>query len=434
MIPDWTILRNDLLKEQVYHGEVPPGLSLYVLPKKGYQKGYAVLATSFGSIDHRFMVNGGNEYIEIPDGVAHFLEHKLFEDDRGDVFHRFAALGAQANAFTSFTQTAYLFSSTQNFADSLELLLDFVQDPYFTEESVRKEQGIIAQEIRMYDDNPQWRIFFNLLDALYHEHPVKIDIAGTVESISRITPEILYRCYRTFYHPENMALFVVGGGVDPDEIGRQVARNYKARDYSPLGEIRRSYPREPSGINRRRVVQSMVVAEPLINIGFKDRSPESLPAREALKHEIVNDLVMDIIFAESEPFYNELYEEGLINDQFEAGYVMDRNYAYTIIGAETRDPELLYSRIMEGIERMKAEGFGREQVERLARAKLGNFMRRFNSLEYIANNFLAYRFRGLDFFAYPELLKKVTVEEANRCLREHLRDENHAVSIIEKME
>ncbi|MFY9113784.1 MAG: pitrilysin family protein [Dethiobacteria bacterium] len=433
MIPEWTILRNDVIKEQVYYGEVPHGLKLYVLPKKGYQKSYAVLATRFGSIDRQFRIKEQDESVEVPDGVAHFLEHKLFEDAQGDVFHRFAALGAQANAFTSFTQTAYLFSSTQNFTDNLELLLNFVQDPYFTEESVLKEQGIIGQEIRMYEDNPQWRLFFNLLGALYREHPVKIDIAGTVESIGRITPEILYRCYRTFYHPENMALFVVGGGVDPDEIGRQVANNYLARDYRPLGEIRRYYPHEPSEINRRRVAQAMVVAEPLINIGFKDESPESLPAREALKREIVNDLVMDIIFAESEPLYNELYEEGLINEQFEAGYVMEKNYAYTIISGETRDPELLYERIMEGIEKIKAEGFGREQVERHMRSKLGGFMRRFNSLEYIANNFLAYRFRGLDFFAYPELLKEVTAEEANRCLCEQLHADNHAVSIIEKI-
>lgn len=431
-MPDWTILRNDVIKEEIYFREIPPGLKLYVLPKKGYQKKYAVFATEFGSIDSRFRIEDTGEYLEVPDGVAHFLEHKLFEDVEGDVFHRFASLGASPNAYTSFTQTAYLFSATDNFDESLELLLNFVQDPYFTEETVRKEQGIIGQEIRMYEDNPQWRLFFNLLGALYREHPVQKDIAGTVDSISKITPDTLYRCYETFYHPGNMALFVVGGDIDPDKVGSQVENNLSKRDYKPLGEIKRYYPDEPFEVNKQKSVQSMVVAEPLLHIGFKGDSPESLPGREMLRQEIINDLVMDILFAESEPLYNELYEEGLINEQFDAGFVMEKYYSYTLLGGETRKPDMLYERIMQGIEKAKKEGFSEEQVERHRRAKLGDFMRRFNSLEFIANNYLSYRFRGIDFFTFPEVLDEIKVDEVNECLREQLRPERHAVSIIEK--
>ncbi len=428
---DWTILRNDVIKEEIYFREIPPGLKLYVLPKKGYQKKYAVFSTHFGSIDSSFKIGESGEYLEVPDGVAHFLEHKLFEDVEGDVFHKFASLGASANAYTSFTQTAYLFSTTDNFEESLELLLNFVQDPYFTEDTVRKEQGIIGQEIRMYEDNPQWCLFFNLLGALYREHPVQKDIAGTVDSISEITPEILYRCYRTFYHPANMALFVVGGDINPDKVGSQVEKNLGSRVYEHLGEVNRFYPDEPFEINRQKVAKSMVVAEPLLNVGFKGDSPESLTGREKLKQEIINELVMDILFGESEPLYNELYEEGLINEQFDAGYVMEKNYSYTLLGGETRDPDLLYKKVMEGIEKAKKEGFSEEQVERHRRSSLGDFMRRFNSLEFIANNFLSYRFKGIDFFAYPEVLKEITVAEVNDCLQEQLRPERHAVSVIQ---
>ena len=432
MSSQWNIIQNDLLQEAVYWQELPSGLKVYVLPKKGYQKKYAVLATHFGSIDNCFSLEGEKDYVEVPEGVAHFLEHKLFEDVEGDVFNRFATLGASPNAYTSFTQTAYLFSCTDNFHENLDLLLNFVQDPYFTEETVQKEQGIIGQEISMFEDNPQWKIFFNLLDALYQKHPVQVDIAGTVESISRITPETLYTCYRTFYHPANMALFVVGGGIDLDEVGKQVAENYASRDYPSLGEIKRHFPEEPEGVARQKVVQEMVVSEPIIYIGFKDESPEGLKGKDKLRRELVTDLLMDIIFSPSEPLYNELYEEGLINEDFDAGYVLESNYAYTLLGGETRYPDKLYQRIMEALEKIKEEGFTEEQVRRHRRAKLGDFMRRFNSLEFIANNFLAYRFKGVDFFTYPEILKEIRVEEVNRRLEEHLCPEKHAVSIIDK--
>ncbi len=431
---DWEILQSNILKEKIYLVEIPPGLKLYILPKPDYQKNYAVFSTRFGSIDCCFSINGSNEYIELPDGVAHFLEHKLFEDAEGDVFYRFAQKGASPNAFTSFTQTGYLFSCINNFYENLELLLNFVQNPYFTEETVQKEQGIIGQEISMFEDNPQWRIFFNLLGALYHNHPVQKDIAGTLESIQQITPEILYRCYNTFYHPANMALFIVGGDVDPEKVREQVENNISSRNYEKPVKIKRYYYEEPKTVEKQRVVQSMVVSEPLLSIGFKDESPESLQGRGKLRREILSELLLEIIFSPSEPLYNELYEEGLINEQFDADYILEENYAFTMLGGETHDPELLYVRIMDSIERIKKEGLTTEQIERHRKAKLGDFMRRFNYLEFIANNYLAYRFKGVDFFAYPEILQEISVEEVNTRLQEHLRSERHAVSIIEKRE
>lgn len=426
---DWEIREVKELHDKLYRRRIHPGMDLFVLPKAGFQKKYAVFATRFGSIDNKFQVEGSDEIITVPDGVAHFLEHKLFEGEQENAFDRFAALGASANAFTTFTHTAYLFSATENFTESLELLLDFVQEPYFTAETVAKEQGIIAQEIRMYDDHPQWRVFVNLLASLYREHPVRNDITGTVESIAQITPELLYHCYRKFYHPSNMALFAVGD-MQPEAIGQLVEKNLARRGYSPLGEIKRLYPAEPAEIKERRITQKLAVSEPLFHLGFKDPAEQRYRGDELLRREIAMELLLEIIFGQSEPLYNDLYREGLIDDRFDAGYTVEPSYGYTLIGGETRDPDLLYDRIMAGIDRVKQEGFAGEQFERHRRDLLGRFMRRFNSLEFIANNFLAYRFRGADLFRYPALLQEIEPDEITALLDENLDPERHAVSII----
>ena len=321
------IVENALLKEKIVWRRIEPGLEVFVLPKKGYKKKYATYSTNFGSIDSHFVVEGEGEELVVPDGVAHFLEHKLFEDEEGNVFDRFAKLGASSNAFTNFTNTTYLFSSTDHFEECFEILLDFVQNPYFTEESVEKEKGIIEQEIRMYEDNPGWRIFFNLLTALYRKHPVQKDIAGTVESISHIDKDVLYKCYRTFYHPSNMALFVVGD-VDADKVLDQVAANIGRRNYSPLGEIKRIYPEEPRELEKEQVVQELVVSQPIMNLGFKDLDV-GYDGERLFRRELATALVLDVVFGSSSKLYNELYEEGIIDDEFDAGYVAEKEYGHT---------------------------------------------------------------------------------------------------------
>ncbi len=418
---------SETVKEKVYESEVSPGLKTYILPRRNFSKKFAVFSTRFGSIDSSFEVDGHR--LDVPDGVAHFLEHKLFESENDNAFDRFAELGASSNAFTSFTQTSYLFSCTENFEDSLELLLNFVQEPYFSEETVEKEKGIIEQEIRMYEDHPQWRIFFSMLESLYQYHPVRKDIAGTVDSIHRITPEILYQCYRTFYHPCNMALFVVGD-VSAEEVLTQVKNNLGSREFPEWKGIKRIYPQEPPQVNRRRVEHSMVVSEPILGIGFKDVLPGFLEGEALLRREIVTELLLEIIFGNSEPLFNHLYEEGLIDEGFDAGYTVETNHAYTFLGGETRDAELLYQKIMEGIRGLKEKGITFEQLERHRRKILGEFMRRFNSLEFVANNFLSYRFKNADFFAFPRLLQEITLQEINERLEEHLDPDLHAVSVI----
>lgn len=421
-------LENPLLGEKIVWRTIGPGLQAFVLPKKGYNKVYATYATRFGSIDSHFVVEGEGEELVVPDGVAHFLEHKLFEEEDGNVSDRFARLGASSNAFTNFTNTVYLFSCTDHFKECLDILLDFVQSPYFTEQTVEKEKGIIEQEIRMYEDNPQWRIFFNLLTALYHVHPVKKDIAGTVESIRKIDKDILYKCYRTFYHPSNMAVFVVGD-VDADSVLDQIEQNVTRRGYKPLGEIKRLYPAEPPGPARDFVSQELVVSQPVLNIGFKEKNV-GLEGRELFKQELVTELVLDVVLGQGSDLYNRLYEEGLIDDEFDWGYVSETGYGHTVIGGETSDPDKLVERLIKGIKQKQKEGISREQFERYRRKMTGGFLKSFNSLEFIANNFLAYRFRGVNLFEYLDVLSSITLEEANNRLTEHFADDNLARSVI----
>ena len=433
-----TIEEYPRLEEVIYSHVLDPGLQVYLLPKKGYRKKYAVFSTIFGSIDSHFVVEGekGEEEFRVPDGVAHFLEHKLFEEEEGNVFDRFATLGAMPNAFTSFTQTSYLFSCTDFFQENLELLLNFVQNPFFTPESVAKEQGIIEQEIRMYQDNPEWRLFFNLLGALFQEHPVKIDIAGTVESIKKITPEVLYKCYRTFYHPANMGVFIVGD-INPDDVLEQIAANIGQRKYLPAREIKRIYPQEPPLVAKKRVNQQLTVSQPLFTLGFKDQdiTPQNpCDGDKLLRRELITEILLNLIFSSSEPFFDELYEEGLIDDQFSFGYTGENTHGYSLAGGRTKDPEVLYQKIMAKIDLLARESLDKESFARHKRKALGDFIKGFNSLEFIANNYLAYRFKGANLLSFPRILESITLEEVEQRLLDHLLADNHAVSIISPQE
>ena len=285
-------IQYDQLRETLYYERMANGLDVYVLPKPGFQKTYATFSTKYGSIDNRFRVGGG-EVHEVPDGIAHFLEHKMFEEPEGDVFAKFASRGASANAFTSFDRTVYLFSATEHILDNLRTLLDFVQNPYFTDENVEKEKGIIGQEIKMYQDQPDWRSYFGLIGAMYNVHPIRIDIAGTIESISRITKETLYTCYRTFYHPSNMMVFVVGG-VNPEEVFELVRENQSGKTIEPQGQIDRLFDMEPAEVRERRKETILPVALPKCLFGFKEDAP-AVAGDDMVRQELLTRLVFDNI-------------------------------------------------------------------------------------------------------------------------------------------
>ncbi|BBH20807.1 peptidase M16 [Paenibacillus baekrokdamisoli] len=417
------------VQETLYREVMPNGLEVVVLPKPGFSKTYATFSTRYGSIDNRFAV-GDQELISVPDGIAHFLEHKMFEEPTGDIFATFASQGASANAFTSFDRTVYLFSATEQIEANLETLIDFVQNPYFTDENVEKEKGIIEQEINMYRDNADWRVYFGLIDAMYHTHPIHIDIAGTAESIRQIDKETLYSCYETFYHPSNMFLFIVGG-VQPDEVIALVRNNQAKKSFEPQGPISRSFDPEPATVKIPRKTAVLPVSLPKCMIGFKE-TRQQLGPDELLRTELATKLMLDSLLGSSSPIYNDLYDDSLISDSFGYEFNSSEDYAFSVIGGETRNPDELLQKLREAIESAKVSGLSEAAFERTKRKKIGGYLRMLNSPEAIASEFTRYRFRGTDLFRLLPVYESITLEETNQRMREHFNWDRMAVSIVAK--
>jgi predicted Zn-dependent peptidase len=415
------------VQETLYHEKLPNGLTVYLVPKRGFSKTYAVFTTRYGSIDSHFKTRSGEE-IHVPDGIAHFLEHKMFEKKDRDVFQEFSQNGASYNAFTTFTRTAYLFSCTDHLEKNLNLLLDFVQEPYFTEKSVEKEKGIIGQEITMYDDNPDWKVYMNLLKAMYQEHPVKIEIAGTIESIAKITPETLYQCYETFYHPANMLLLVVGS-FDPQAVMQLIRDNQAKKSFSPAPQIERLYPQEPTALAQQRVEHHLAVGLPKCLIGFKE-TKTGLTGEALLRRELTTKLLLEILFGTSSPLYQKLYDSQLITDTFDFDYSSEKDYAYSIMGGDTPDPDMLIDTIKQELEKVLQGGIDEQAFERSKRKKIGHQLRALNSVEFIANQFTSYKFNGNDLFDVLPVLETITREEIETRMAEHFRFEQMAVSIV----
>jgi len=417
------------VQETLYREVMANGLEVVVLPKEGFSKTYATFATRYGSIDNRFAV-GDQAPLSVPDGIAHFLEHKMFEEPTGDIFATFASQGASANAYTIFDRTVYLFSATEQIDANLETLIDFVQHPYFTDENVEKEKGIIEQEINMYRDNADWRVYYGLIDALYHVHPIHIDIAGTADSIRQIDKETLYRCYETFYHPSNMFLFVVGG-VQPEKVFDLVRNNQAGKTFEEQGKINRFFDEEPSSVKQQRKTAVLPVSLPKCLFGFKEELPK-LSADELLRTEITTKLMLDTLLGSSSPIYHELYDDNLISDSFGHEFNSSPDYAFSIIGGETRNPDELLGRVRVAIEAAKESGLNEQSFERTRRKRIGGYLRLLNSPEAIAGEFTRYRFRGADLFQLVPIFEDISLAEANKRLQEHFNWERMAVSIVAK--
>ncbi|MDF2568090.1 MAG: putative Zn-dependent peptidase [Oscillospiraceae bacterium] len=417
------VIKNERLHEEFIKIKHPSGLTILLYPMKGYSSAYALFGTNFGSVDTTFKTNKDDDFIEVPEGVAHFLEHKLFENEDGDAFSLFASTGASANAYTSFDRTCYLFSTTDNFEKSLESLLSFVQSPYFTKETIEKEQGIIGQEIRMYDDNPGWRVFFNLLDALYVNHPVKIDIAGTVESISKIDDQVLYRCYNTFYNLNNMVLSIAGN-IAVDTVMSVVEKSIK-----PCEEltIETKEVDEPKEIARAQSEQKLEVAVPLFNIGFKENPCKG---KELVKNQVVAEILLEIIAGEGSDFYRKMYDEGLINSTFGTEVMNGRGYFCEIFAGESRKPHEVFENLKAEIGSIKQKGIESQEFERVRKLLYGRYVRGFNNVEGVANSLVLAHFTGTEIYDTIEAVANVSLNEVNEYLKNSLNPANCAISVI----
>ena len=428
---DIKIYESEQLKEKLYYKKMESGLKVFFIPKEGYTKQYAIFATDYGSIDNVFVPIGEKAPLEVPEGIAHFLEHKLFESPDNNLFDKFSKLGANVNAYTNFNQTAYLFSSTKNFYESLSLLFEFVQNPYITDENVDKEKGIIAQEINMYMDNPGWRVYFNCLKAMYNEHPVKIDIAGTVDSIQKINKELLYKCYNTFYNPTNMALFVIGD-LSFEEILRVVEKSQK-NNYDKVEEIKRIFPVEDKKINTKLIEENMMTSAPIFYMGFKDWE-NGLRGEKLIKKDLVTNIILEILFSSSSAFYNDLYEEGLINSSFGGFYTGKESYGHSLVVGESKEPKKVYERILRLINEPAETLLWEDDFNRIKNKAIGEFLMGLNSIEFIGNNFIDLYFSDFLLIDYLTLLESIEYKDILERYNRHFTEENVVLSIINPLE
>ena len=413
------VIESRVLGEKCIKKVLDNGLTVLVLEKKDFSSAYAIFGTRFGSIDSVFSLDG--EKITLPDGIAHFLEHKMFDNEEGDAFTLYSKTGASANAYTSFDRTCYLFSCSGNFYKNLEILLGFVGAPYFTEQTIEKEQGIIGQEIKMYDDDPSWRVLFNLLGAMYKSHSVKIDIAGTAETIAKINEKLLYDCHRAFYNPHNMCL-AVAGNVDAEKIFKMAEEMVK-----PVSaKVERIYNEEPAGVKTDYVEQKLQVSIPLFTVGIKEDIGDIVPS---VKTAALSEAAAQYLFGKASPLYERLLGEGLITPSFSKEYFYGRGYSAYIVSGESENPKKVSEEIKNYIAEVQQKGVDKALAENSLKKLYGGSVASYNSMDNIANSLMEGFVLGFDPFEKEEEIKKITVQELDSRIKE-INLENLALSVV----
>ena len=416
-------ITNELLREEYYEIDHKSGLKIFVMEKPDYSGAFAMFGTRYGSVDTCFRLKGEESYTTVPEGIAHFLEHKLFESEELDAFERFAKTGANANAFTSFDRTCYIFQCADNFNENLEILLDFVKAPYFTEETVQKEQGIIGQEIRMYQDDPDWQVLFNLLRGLYKNNPVRIDIAGTVESIAEINADLLYSCYRTFYNNSNMCL-AVAGNVKAEDVIAIADRVLKIEEPAEFEQI---VPEEPYEVTEAYTEEKLGVDIPKFALGLKEKCEELVPSP---KKTLLYNLALEIVAGRFSPLYTRLLDEGLINTAFGKEYFYGRGFATVFFSGESKNPEKVRDEIITELKRIKAQGIAQDDFDVCLKKKYGAQIYAFNDVDDLANNLCDAWLNGYGIFDSIELYRSITKEDVEAVIREGFDTDNICLSVI----
>lgn len=424
------VIENFKVKEKLYLEKLDNGLTVMIIPKPGVQKKYIIWGTNYGSNDSTFIVPGEEKETVVPKGVAHFLEHKLFEQENGtNSLDVLTSLGVEANAYTTNDHTAYLFESTDNFYEAMDELMDYVQHPYFTDENVEKEKGIIGQEIMMYDDYPDWRVYLNAMQAMYHNNPIKIDITGTIETISEIDKEILYKCYNTFYNPSNMAL-VVCGDFEPEKMIEEIRKRLIEKKAN--GKIERIYPEEPESIVQENIEQRLEVSRPLYTIGIKDsRDKCSIENKnEIIRKHIAIEILLNLLIGRSSNLYKELYDEGIISSQPSLDYEFSKTYAHVLITGQSNNPEKVYEGLKREIHKLKENGINEDDFNRMKKMIYGGYIKEYNDVVDISRMFLADYFKGINSFDYLEEIEGINVEYLSQVLNDVFKEEKMLISIV----
>ncbi len=424
------IIENSRVKEKLYVEKLENGLTIMIMPKANIQKKYMIWSTNFGSIDNKFVAPNENEETFIPDGVAHFLEHKMFEQPNGtNSLDTLTALGVNANAYTTTDHTCYLFECTDNFLPALDELMDYVQSPYFTDENVEKEKGIIGQEIKMYDDYPQWEVYMNALRNMYKNNPITIDIAGSIESIAKIDKDVLYKCYNTFYHPSNMVMCFAGDFV-PEQLLEEVKKRLKNTEKH--GEIKRIYPEEPTEIVQKEITKQMEVSMPIFVIAIKDIiDSKNCKSDSIVKKHIAIEILLNMLIGKSSKLYKELYEGELITEEPYLEYEFSKQYAHIAITGQSNAPKEVLKKLQEKIKNMKNKELDIEHFQRIKNMIYGNYVKEYDDVAEICRMFVADYMKGINSFEYIENYKQVTSEYAKQVLDEVFNEEKMVISIVE---
>ena len=418
------IIENNRVQEKVYIEKMENGITVMIFPRKNIQKKYIIWGTKFGSIDNHFISPEDTEETEVPDGIAHYLEHKLFEQENGkNSLDVLSSLGVDANAYTSNSLTAYLYECSDNFYKALDEFMNYVQNPYFTDENVEKERGIIEQEIMMYDDYPEWKLYMNAIKCMYAKNPIRIDVAGTKESIAKISKENLYKIYNTFYRLDNMVLILAG-----DFEVKDILKEIKSRITLPRNkvEIKRIYPEEPKEIFKKQEEAEMEISLPCFMIGYKDK----IQKERFVKKDLAIDIIFYLILGKSSNLYQKLYNAGLLYSELTYDYEFSQNYAHLLIQGQSNNPEEVIENIKEEFEKFKVTGFKEEDFLRAKKKLYGEYIKEYNDIAVVANNLLSDYIKGINPFMYFEEFNILTKEEVEEILKEVLVEENRVTSII----
>ena len=422
------VIESLKIKEKAYIEKLENGLTVIMIPKENASKKYMIWGTHFGSIDNRFIMPKTGEEVFIPDGVAHFLEHKMFEQENGtNSLDTLMALGIDANAYTTNDHTAYLFECTNNFEEGLNELMDYVQHPYFTDENVEKEKGIIGQEIRMYDDDPGWQLYMNAIKCMYQKNPINIDIAGTVESISEITPDVLYKCYHTFYHPSNMVLVACGNFV-PEELLKKIKERMVLNETQ--AEIERIYPPKEDKINKPYMEVEMEVSTPIFAVGYKDTEDLKENREKIVTKHIAIEILLNMMIGKSSDLYKELYENGDLLAEPDLDYEFSDEYAHILISGQSKNPQKIKEKIREVVEKYQREGLDEGHFNRIKKKVYGDYVVEYNSISDIARMFLADKMKQINSFDYIEKYNLVTKEYTEQVLKNVFKIENMILSVV----
>lgn len=400
------------------------GLDIYICEMEGFRSVEALFGTKYGSINTMFKMNNDKEYTIVPEGIAHFLEHKLFENEDCDVFELYAKTGANGNAYTSFDRTCYLFSCSKNYQESLKILLDFVQKPYFTKASVDKEQGIIGQEIQMTNDNPEWRVFFNMLRCMYHNHPVKIDIAGTIESIAQIDADLLYKCYNTFYNLNNMVLSIAGN-INADEVLAICDEYLKPCEDKGLETV---FPEEPDSIVRPEIYETQPVGTPVFHIGYKCTPCNG---QERLIKNIALSIASALITDASSDMYQKLLKEEIINSSFCSEIFCGDGYFSVIFAGESDFPEKVRDSITAEIKKISENGIEEKIFQRIKKSMYGALIRQLNNVEAVASMMLGAYMAEVSPYDMIDTVSGMTSDTVIEYIRKEFDKDKLVMSVVE---